>query len=169
MTDFTELPKPSIQLIPIKKLNLPESNPRTITKHAMNKLIASIESDPDFLFCRPILAYEGIDGLEVYAGSQRVRAAKKLGCDVVPCIISSKVNEQTIKQRVIKDNHHYGKDDYDSLANNYEIDDLLCAGLTEQELAINSDPLDSKYLPSEDGVKESKKKLKSCPNCGHEF
>jgi ParB-like chromosome segregation protein Spo0J len=170
MLDFAQLPKPSIQLIPLKKLTLPESNPRTITKHAMNKLIASIEADPTFLFCRPVLAYESIDGLEVYAGSQRVRAAKKLGITAIPCIISSKLDENLIKQRIIKDNHHYGQDDFDSLANNYEIEDLLHAGFTEQELSLNIEVKDNQYQPSDDeSEKEDKKKVKSCPNCGHEF
>ena len=107
---------PSIEMISIKKLTLPENNPRTISVHAMQKLCDSIESDPNFLYCRPVLAYETVDGLEVYAGSQRVRAAKSLGYKEVPCIVDQTVTEDQVKQRTIKDNHHYGIDDYDLLS-----------------------------------------------------
>ncbi len=77
---------------PIKHLTLLEGNPRKITSEQMKKLCKSIEQDPQFLWNRPVLVnktciwpalipgsnevLKRIDTYTVYAGNQRVRAAK---------------------------------------------------------------------------------------------
>lgn len=153
-----------IQSIPIKKLTLLERNPRKITADQMAKLCNSLEQDPDFFNSRPCLANEGEDGtLTVYAGNQRVRAAKKLKWTHVPCIIEKGLSEDVMKERVIRDNAHYGSWDWDILGNEWEVDILLRAGLTESELQINVPD-----VPDEEENEKAAKK-KCCPNCGHEF
>lgn len=126
----------SIEFIHIKNLTLLQNNPRKITKTEMDKLCDSLKKDPDFLEHRPILVHDVEGILNVYAGNQRVLAAKKLKWKKVPCIIDKHLDEDTIKERIIKDNRHSGEWDYDILANEWEIDTLLDCGFTEEELEL---------------------------------
>ncbi len=158
-----------LESISIKKLKLSDSNPRTISKNQFDKLCRSLENDPDFLIARPILVHETIDGLEVYAGNQRVRAAKKLGWKEIPCIIEKDLSENIIKERALKDNAHYGTWDFDLLANEYEINDLLEVGFTEHELAINYEPIkenNNNKTVEETSEASNSQSTSICPHCG---
>ena len=85
---------------------------------------------------RPCLV-NSIDGkLIIYAGNQRARAAKKIGFKEVPCIVVENLDEETMKKRVVLDNLHHGEFDYDILACDYEIEDLVEMGMSEKELGI---------------------------------
>lgn len=157
-----------VENIKISKLKLFDQNPRRISREQMNKLCRSIESDPDYLQCRPVLV--NVDTLEdesgknseifhVYAGNQRIRAAKKLGMKEIPCIISYGLEEKTIKDRMIKDNATYGEWDFDQLANCFDIESLVECGLTEKQLmGIFEDD-------NEENKKKDEKKGKFCPHC----
>jgi ParB-like chromosome segregation protein Spo0J len=150
------------EYIPISKLKLLERNPRRITKEQMTKLENSLKNDPEFLNCRPILVNDNNGTLEVYAGNQRVRAAKKLKWKEVPCIIEKDLDPEVMKARTIKDNFHAGTFDYDLLSCDYDIDMLLDCGFTTEQLEIDVDIIDI-----EEKNKESKEsKGKSCPHCG---
>lgn len=158
-----------IDHIAIQDLTLLERNPRKITREQMEKLCESLKSDPDFMMRRPILVNRKEDVLEVYAGNQRVRAAKQLGWREVPCIIENELDEQTIKERILKDNKTYGSFDWDLLANDFDIETLLGAGFTLQDLEL----IDRRGEPEEKKVKKAKeekdKKCQMCPSCGYEF
>lgn len=155
-----------IELIPISKLKLLEKNPRRITKEQMTKLCKSIKDDPEFLSARPILVnMKPIDtgGSEyiVYAGNQRVRAAKKLKMKEIPCILEYDIPEDILNKRIILDNKSFGEWDFDLLANEWE-----------EELLINCGFLESEFVGSEEKKeKEDKqeKKTKNCPHCGNEI
>jgi ParB-like chromosome segregation protein Spo0J len=152
-------------MIEIKKLKLCQKNPRKITKDDLDKLCDSLINDPGFLKNRPILVNQ-VDGvLNVYAGNQRVQAAKKLKWKEVPCIIEENLSEELIKQRILKDNRHSGIWDYDILAGDYDLEMLVECGFTPEELHLNLTPQE---IESED-KEEKEKKKKECPNCGHEF
>jgi ParB-like chromosome segregation protein Spo0J len=127
------MPK-TIEYIAIKELTLLERNPRTITKDQMEKLRTSLQEDPSFFDARPCLVNRVGKVLTVYAGNQRVRAAKKLGWKEVPCIIDDELDELLMKARIIKDNKTYGQFDFDMLANEWDMEQLLIAGFTEEEL-----------------------------------
>lgn len=118
----------------ISDLKLLKNNPRKISKDQMDKLCESLKNDPDFFINRPCLVNEKDDVLEVYAGNQRVRAAKKLKWKKVPCIIEKDLSEHIVKERIIKDNKTYGEFDYEILANEWDVDLLLDAGFTPEEL-----------------------------------
>jgi DNA modification methylase len=129
----------SIELIDIKKLTLLKNNPRKITKDEMDKLCESLKNDPNFFHNRPVLVNQDkIDApLIVYAGNQRVLAAKKLKWKQVPCIIEKGLSEDLIKERIIKDNKHAGTWDYDILANEWELETLIDCGFTPEELELD--------------------------------
>lgn len=150
--------------VDIKKLVILKDNPRKITKDELDKLCDSLIKDPGFMKNRPILVNRVDEVLNVYAGNQRVQAAKKLKWKTVPCIIEDNLSEDLITERILKDNKHSGTWDYDILANDYDIQTLVDCGFTAEELHLN---LDTEDLGS--SGEEKKKKLKCCPNCGHEF
>ncbi len=126
-----------IHEIPIKDLILLDRNPRKISKDQMDKLKASIQDDPDFLLCRPILVNETVEGTyQVYAGNQRVRAAKALKWKTVPCIISIQISESLMRDRLVKDNVHHGSFDFDILTCDYEIEELISYGFEMHELHL---------------------------------
>ena len=155
-----------VEEIPLKSLTLLENNPRKITKDQMTKLCSSIQEDPDFLFKRPVLV-NLVDGKHiVYAGNQRVRAAKQLKMKTIPCIIDKDVSEELMKMRVIKDNKTYGEFDFDVLANEWDISTLLDCGFEPKDL-IGPDS-DIEDLGSQDETKKKKGKKIICPNCGFE-
>lgn len=152
-----------IKHIPIKDLTLLEKNPRKITKEQFDKLVKSLQDDPDFFDLRPCLVNHIVDTnkMVVYAGNQRIQAAKKLKWKNVPCIVEDNIDEAVMMQRIIKDNAHYGFFDWEILANEYDIDDLLDAGLTPESMDLLT-----KEIESEEN-EEKPKKEKLCPNCGH--
>lgn len=124
-----------IELIKISELKLFKDNPRTISKDALNKLCASIEEDPDFLRRRPVLVNFTIEGgYEVYAGNMRVRAAKRLKWKEIPCLVDHNLSDKLKRSRVIKDNLNAGDFDYDLLASNYDIEELVGYGFDIEQL-----------------------------------
>lgn len=145
----------------INQLSLLENNPRRISKEQMVKLEKSIADDPDFLWKRPILINKVNDKYIVYAGNQRVRAAKKLKWKEIPCIIDENLSEEIMKDRIIKDNRTYGEFDFEILANEYDIEKLLNAGFTPEELHIDIEDLGS--------TEEDKKEELKCELCGHKI
>lgn len=158
---------PDTQYIDIKRLTLLERNPRTISKEQFEKLCKSLQDDKGFFENRPCLVHD-LDGkLEVYAGNQRVRAAKKIGWKQVPCIVESGLLPEVIKKRIILDNSHNGFWDFEELANSFETDLLLDSGFTMEQLVPTGKDLG--FLEEAEECQQGEKKSKKCPSCGHEF
>lgn len=135
----------TIVKIPIKNLTLLEKNPRTITSEQMSKLEKSLTDDPTFIERRPILVNFKDDKHIVYAGNQRVRAAKKLKWKEIACIVDENLDDEVMKDRVIKDNRTYGSFDFEMLANEFDIEKLLDAGFTPEELHLDLDKFSSNH------------------------
>lgn len=156
------------QDFPVKKLKLLKRNPRKISKQQFQNLCNSLQNDPDFLQKRPVLV-NLIDGnYNVYAGNQRVRAAKKLGWKTIPCDIDENIDEKTMKKRILQDNLSFGEFDFDIISSDYEIPDLLDMGFSQEELSIDIDTINAaENLEDEDS--EDEIKLNKCPECGCEF
>lgn len=118
---------------------------------------------------RPCLVHEKDGKLEVYAGNQRVRAAKKIGCKQVPCIVESGLLPEVIKKRIILDNSHNGFWDFEELANSFEVDLLLDSGFTMEQLVPIGKDLDVMQEEDTEEPQDVAKKQKICPSCGHVF
>lgn len=140
-----------------------ESNPRTISKEKFEALCSSIKNDPKFFDARPCLVNRVGEKLTVYAGNQRLRAAKKLGWDTVPCVIHDNLPQEVIDRRSIVDNVSSGEWDYDILANQYDLSELVSWGLDPASF------LGDIELDTEEKPKGKKAKCIKCPSCGHEF
>lgn len=148
------------EYVEIKKLTHLERNPRKITQDQFAKLCKNIEEDPEFFDLRPCLVSQVDGNLVVYAGNQRLRAAKKLGWKSVPCIIQVGLDDETMKERAAKDNAHFGEWDWDILSSDYNVADLLLMGFTEKDLQIAMPDIELDYPSNakEEGCK--------CPTCG---
>ena len=155
-----------IETVPIKALKHTKTNPRTITKDQFAKLCENLERDADFFFARPCLVNRTSEGLTVYAGNQRLRAAKKLGYEVVPCIIEDDLAPDVIKKRSVLDNIHHGEFDWDLLANEFSPIELLELGMLPDEMGFDTS---AEVLDDGSGQEENKSKCVICPKCGHEF
>lgn len=143
-------------------------NPRFIRDDDYKKLIKSIQEDEDYLNHERLHVIEYGDKYIVLNGNQRLRALKELGIKETEVTVYDKdTPAETIKARIIKSNHSYGKDDMDALANDgWDLEDLSDWGLIVHD--TNFDDIDSFFEnTSEDGEKESQKH--KCPKCGHEF
>lgn len=152
----------NVQFIDLKNLKLSDKNPRKIDRNQFAKLCDSISEDPDFLIARPILAQE-IDGeFWVYAGNQRVRAAKKLGWKKIPCIIDKDVPEHLIRRRTVADNIHHGEWDFDILSGLYDPVELLSFGMLENDLHLDI----CNVITKEDTEENDCEK---CPECGQKL
>lgn len=152
--------------VPIKDLKPLERNPRKIDKNQFSKLVSSLRDDPEFLERRPILVNLEPDGTKrVYAGNQRLQAAKKLKWKHVPCIIDANLDQKIIHERIVKDNKHYGEFDFDILFAEWDVDILIAAGFSNEELT--GDYAESSEVSDSESPK--KEKLTICPNCQHEF
>lgn len=126
--------------VEIAKLKLLDDNPRKISGEAMAKLIDSLKDDPQYFENRPCLVNRCVDGtLLVYAGNQRVKAAKKLKWKTVPCIIEDGLSDDVIFSRVIKDNRHAGDWDYEILIRDWEMEDLIEMGFDMKEFGVDGD------------------------------
>lgn len=150
--------------VAIDELKNSTDNPRKISKQQFEKLCENITADRKFFESRPCLVNRINGELIVYAGNQRLMAAKKLKWTDVPCIIESDIPSQTIKRRVIIDNLSYGEFDWDMLANEYDITDLVSWGIDPEDLLGSLDEEEEEAKP-----KNTKGTQVECPECGHQF
>lgn len=131
------------------------SNPRKISKDEFNKLVKSIETDPDLLMAKPIILDENN---VILGGHQRYRACIELGIQDVPVIVMSNLSDKKKKKLLIIDNTHYGEFNLDALANDdWNLEDL-------DDWGIDMDFL----VPTIDEPKniDNTKGSIICPNCG---
>jgi hypothetical protein len=117
----------------------PEYNPRQITDKEFGDLKKSIEKfdcvEPAVV--NTLTARKNI----IIGGNQRVRVAQALGWKTFPCVEVSLPLEKE-KELNVRLNKNNGKWDWDILANQFEVDDLIDWGFVKEELSIHSDDLD---------------------------
>jgi hypothetical protein len=115
-------------------------NPRLIKDNRFNKLLKSIQDDPDMMQLRELIVYPYTPTLKskhqsqieyiVIAGNMRLHAVKEIGWAEVPCkILEASTSLETLKAITIKDNVSFGENDYDLLANDWEQELLEAMGM----------------------------------------
>jgi len=117
-------------LVKIAKLKANPSNPRTLRDEKFLKLKASIQSFPDMLNYRSIVAVTDTDGkLMVLGGNMRLRALQDLGIKEVPVLLADHWTEEQRREFIIKDNVGFGEWDWEQLANEWDAEELADWGL----------------------------------------
>ena len=120
------------QNIPISKLQCNEGqveglprNPRFIKDERFEKLKKSLQDDPEMLELRELIVYPHGNKFVVIGGNMRLRAAKQLGFKDMPCkVLPVDTPVDKLKAYVIKDNNAFGNDDFDLLANEWDVEFL---------------------------------------------
>lgn len=100
--------------VKISDLKPTEHNPRQISKPDFEKLVKSLEEDPEFLEAREIVVDEN---LTILGGHQRVKALEKMGKTEIEVKMVEGWSEEKKRRFVIKDNIQNGEWDMDELAN----------------------------------------------------
>lgn len=111
-TAKSELQSVRIRAYPIDALKQSNWNPKTIDPKRFESLKESIDTDPDMMWERPVLALA--DGT-IYAGNQRWAACKELGWEEIPAIVED-VPEDLARERALKDNRQWGEWNDEALA-----------------------------------------------------
>jgi hypothetical protein len=105
-------------------------NPRFIRNERFEKLVKSIQDNPEFLGARELIVYKQGEKYIVLCGNMRYRASKELNIDQLPCkVIPEYFSLEQIKAIIIKDNISFGNDDFDALANEWDVADLADWGM----------------------------------------
>ncbi len=173
-------------MVPVDILIPAEYNPRIITDEGYRNLKTSLEKDPEFMKARPLIVntFSGREGI-VIAGNQRLKAAKDLGWEKIPCVLV-KVALDKEKAWNLKDNKSQGENEPAGLSEilselHEEGFDLTSLGFNAQELVDIMDIEANEIVPQDDpeyhGTTPSKKpKVKlaegveiECPACHYKW
>ena len=113
----------------IKDLKKHPKNPRQLSKEQEKHLTYSL--DKFGLIEKPIVTIEGL----IIGGHQRINVLKKQKVKEIECwVAEQEINDKDIEELNIRLNKNTGEWDYDILANEWEVNDLLEWGFTEEEL-----------------------------------
>lgn len=114
-----------MQLVKISQVKPNPRNPRIIKDGKFEKLVKSITEFPDMLNKRPLVVFTDVDGkFVVLGGNMRLKACKEIGLKEIPIIVADEWTEEQKNEFLIKDNVGFGEWDWDSLANEWDVEKL---------------------------------------------
>jgi site-specific DNA-methyltransferase (adenine-specific) len=119
-----------MQIVKISEVKPNPKNPRIIKDGKFQKLVKSIQEFPDMLNKRPLIVFTDVDNkYVVLGGNMRLKACKEIGLKEIPIIIADEWTEEQKNEFLIKDNVGFGEWDWDSLANEWDVEKLDDWGL----------------------------------------
>lgn len=135
-------------------------NPRFIKDDRFLALKKSIQDDPEMILLRELVVYDNGDGQYVVVmGNMRYRAMKDLGYKEASCkILPYDTSAKKIRAYIQKDNISFGQNDWDLLANEWEMEELQEFGLECNFLNIDERAIDE-FFENIENKKESKDKI----------
>jgi DNA modification methylase len=139
-----------MQIVKISEVKPNPKNPRIIKDGKFQKLVKSIQEFPDMLNKRPLVVFTDVDGkYVVLGGNMRLKACKEIGLKEIPIIVADEWTEEQKNEFLIKDNVGFGEWDWDSLANEWDVELLNDWGLdlpvdlsVQEELEAEEDDFD---------------------------
>jgi ParB-like chromosome segregation protein Spo0J len=123
------------------------NNPRVIRDEKFAKLKQSIIDFPEMLEKRPLVCYTEGEHYIVIGGNMRLKALSDIGAKEIPIILADEWTEEQRAQFLIKDNVGFGEWDWNTLANEWDAENLEAWGLNLPEFA---NPVDYSILDGED-------------------
>lgn len=134
-------------------LIMAEYNPRQLTKEQHAQLKDSIQR---FGLVDPLIVNKNKERDNILVGGhQRLRIAKELGIKKVPCVeVDLSIDQE--KELNIRLNKNVGEWDYDSLANYFDVDELMDWGFTDDELQFYEEEPEYQELTEDDKNKPPK-------------
>ena len=119
-----------MKLVKISEVKPNPKNPRVIKDGKFQKLVKSIQEFPDMLNKRPLIVFTDVDNkYVVLGGNMRLKALDELKFKEIPVIIADEWTEEQKAEFLIKDNVGFGEWDWDSLANEWDVEKLDDWGL----------------------------------------
>tara|TARA_R100001594_G_scaffold73796_3_gene108378 strand:+ start:1363 stop:1965 length:603 start_codon:yes stop_codon:yes gene_type:complete len=119
-----------IKYYALKDIKMAEYNPRQLTKDQYKHLKDSMKK---FGLVDPLIINKHKDRKNTLVGGhQRLRIAKELGINEIPCV-EVDLDFEEEKELNIRLNKNVGEWDYDTLANYFDVDDLVNWGFKEKE------------------------------------
>ncbi len=129
-----------MELVDINQIKSNPDNPRIFKDDKYAKLLKSISEFPQMLELRPIVVN---DSMMVLGGNMRLKACKEAGLKEIPTHIFTRelaeernrrnqtqlTYEEQCNEFIIKDNVGYGEWDWDTLANDWDAEQLTDWGL----------------------------------------
>jgi ParB-like chromosome segregation protein Spo0J len=114
-----------MQIVKISEVKPNPKNPRLIKDDKFKKLVKSIQEFPDMLNKRPLIVFTDTDGkYVVLGGNMRLKALNELKFKEIPVIVADEWTEEQKAEFLIKDNVGFGEWDWDSLANEWDAENL---------------------------------------------
>lgn len=105
-------------------------NPRLIRDHRFEALKRSIADAPEMLNYRRLLVFPLEKKYVVICGNMRLRAARDLGYTELPCVIlPSDTPPEKLREYAQKDNVSFGENDFEALANEWDLQELTDWGV----------------------------------------
>lgn len=125
------------QVIPLSQINrntgqiegLP-ANPRIIRDAKFEKLVKSVQNDPELLEHRGILVFP-LDGKYIaIGGNMRSEACKKAGMTEVTCeVLDANTPVEKLRAFMLLDNASFGEFNWDEISANFDIEELTAWGI----------------------------------------
>jgi hypothetical protein len=126
----------SLKTFQIDELTDYAKNPRSLTKQQFEQLKKSL--DKFGMIDKPIVNADSRN--TIIGGHQRLRVLRADKIDSVECWIPSReLDEKEVEELNIRLNKNTGEWDFDTLANEFDLDELLDWGFSENELVIHPD------------------------------
>jgi len=151
-----DVPK-GFQVVPTAQLKANPTNPRVLRDEKFLKLKASIQSFPDMLNYRGIVAVTDTDGkFMVLGGNMRLRAIQDLGIKEVPVMLADHWTNEQRREFIIKDNVGFGEWDWEQLANEWDAGELADWGLDfpgAQDFSDKNQEIDTDGFADESVIK----------------
>tara|TARA_R110000823_G_scaffold259313_2_gene380508 strand:- start:45 stop:488 length:444 start_codon:yes stop_codon:yes gene_type:complete len=115
-----------IKVVNIAEVKETKNNPRFIKDPKFKLLVESIKKAPWMLKIRPIVVDET---MTILGGNMRLKACKSAGLFEIPIHIETGLTEAQKREFIIKDNSGFGEWDWDILANEWDVKQLVEWGI----------------------------------------
>ena len=117
----------------LNQLKSNPNNPRLIKDDKFKKLVNSLREFPEMMEKRPMVCVTDTDGkLYPLGGNMRLKALQELKYKEIPdawIMLADEWSEEKRKEFTIKDNVGFGEWDWDTLANEWNVEELTEWGL----------------------------------------
>lgn len=122
-------------------------NPRFIRDERYEALKKSISDAPEMLSLRELIVYPFNGKYVICGGNMRFRACKDLGHKEIPCkILDADTPVEKLREYTIKDNNGFGQDDFDLLANEWDVNELTDWGMELPDFDVDDVKTEEKPL-----------------------
>lgn len=139
-------------------------NPRSLSEKEFKQLKTSL--DKFGMIDKPIVNLDSAN--TIIGGHQRKHVMESTGAKEIECWIPDReLTDKEVEELNIRLNKNTGSWDFDTLANEFELPDLVEWGFEPFELGVNDEPAPD-FKEYDESVADEVEFIE-CPNCGHKW